>query len=95
MADRGHGDRVDHLLMKLRIGLRGSKAVLSEQPRIRQVDRVIEGSAGRVPVDHLDIFADRPFLELLPWYLDGNFTDARHVILACQAGIERKYSKTP
>ena len=65
LADRRHRDCVDHLLMELRIAFRRRPAVLGEQLLVVEIDRVVDTVRGRVDVDHFQIFADRPWLQLL------------------------------
>ncbi len=65
VLDRGHRDGVDHLLVELRVRLRGRQAVLRQQVRMVEIDRVVEDAAGRIDVDDLDVFADRARLEVV------------------------------
>ena len=59
VPDRPHRDGVDHLLVELRVALRRRQAVLRDDRRVVQVDRLVEGAAGGIVVDHLDVLAHR------------------------------------
>ena len=96
MADRRHRHRIHHLLVELRIGLRRRQPVLRQQLGVIKIDRGIDRIAGGVDVDHLDILADRPGLELLlPGNPDGHFGDADHIMLPGEAGIEGVDAQPP
>ncbi len=58
-ADGGHDHRVDHLLMELRVALRGRQAVLGHTVRVVEIDRLVKAAAGRIDIDHLQILSDR------------------------------------
>ena len=58
VADRPHRDGVDHLLVELRVALRRRQAVLRDDRRVVEVDRLVEAAARRIVVDHLDVLAD-------------------------------------
>ena len=66
VADRGHRHRVDHLLVELRVALGRREAVLGQEERVVQVDRLVELLARRVVVDDLEVFADGTGLQRLP-----------------------------
>ena len=59
MADRGHGDGIDHLLVKLRIALRRRQTILGEQGLVVEVDRIIDPVRGRIDIHDFEIFANR------------------------------------
>ena len=59
MADRGHGDGINHLLVKLRIALRRRQTTLGEKGLVVQVDRVIDPVRGRIDIHDFEIFANR------------------------------------
>jgi hypothetical protein len=95
MTNRRHRHGIDHLLVKLRIGLRGGEAVLGEQVRMIEIDRMIEDAAGRIVVDHFDVFAHRTRLEILPRNLGHDFVETGGVELRGQARIESEDAQPP
>ena len=94
VPNRGHGDRVDHLLVELRIGLRRQQAVLREQVWVVEVHRSVDHVAGGIAVHDLDVLADRPGLKRLPGYLRGDLVDRRRFQLGRQARIEGEDAQT-
>ena len=75
--------------MELGVRFRGGEAVLGEDARIVQVDRLVEGSARGVGIDHLDVLADGSRPEILfPGDADRDLADAGGVELSRKAGIE-------
>jgi hypothetical protein len=60
VADGSHRDRIDHLLVELRIALGRRQAVLSEKIWIVEIDRRIGHVACGIDIDHLDVLAHRP-----------------------------------
>ena len=65
MADRRHGDGIDHLLVELRVGFRRRQARSARAGRgsFRSTG-LIEGAAGGIGIDDLDVLADRAGLRL-------------------------------
>ena len=94
-VDRGHHDRVDHLLVKLRVAFRRRQAVLREHFRVVEVDRGVVAGARRVEVHDLDVFAARPGFEVLPRHFVGDLADQRGLQLRRQARIERVPPQQP
>src|ERR1700730_11143646 len=63
-SDGAHRHRIVHLLMELRVRLRGRETVLAQEMGMIEIDGRIAAAARRIDVDHLDIFADRAGREL-------------------------------
>jgi len=61
--DGRHCDRIDHLLMKLRIPFRRREAVLRQQIWIVQIDWWIHNSTSRIDINYFDVFAYRSNIE--------------------------------
>ena len=61
VLDRLHRHGVDHLLVELRVALRGRPAVLREQARVVQVDGLVPLARGVHVLDG-EVLADRPLL---------------------------------
>ncbi|MNC94034.1 hypothetical protein D3C83_107930 [compost metagenome] len=59
MIDGLHRDRIDHLLMELRVQLRWRQAVAGKDVRIIQVDGSVETAARRIVVDNFKIVPNR------------------------------------
>ena len=77
MLDGLHRDRVDHLLMELRVCLRWAQARSAREVRVIEVDRGVAAATRGVDVDDFDIFADRAWFEVLfPANAQGAFIDA-------------------
>ena len=60
MIDRLHGDRVDHLLMELRVELGGRQTLAGEDESFIEVDGRVKTAARRVVVDDLEVSPYRP-----------------------------------
>jgi hypothetical protein len=95
LADRGHRDGVDHLLMELRIPLRRTQTVLREHVRVVEVHRRIDHAARRIDVDHLDVFTRRAGLQVLPRQPDRDLVNRNGLQPQREAGIERIHTQTP
>jgi hypothetical protein len=91
MLDRGHRDRVDHLLVKLGIRLRWGKPVSREKVWVVKLDRVVKDAARWVDVDDLDVFPDRAWGEVFPGDGDGNLVERRGRNPRRQARVECKH----
>ena len=59
VANGRHGYGVDHLLVKLRVALRRHQPILGKQVGLVEINRRVEAVAGRVKVNHFEVFADR------------------------------------
>jgi hypothetical protein len=59
IEDGLHRHREDHLLVELRPALRQRQPVLGEQVWVVEIERFVEGPAGKVVVDDLQIFIGR------------------------------------
>ena len=91
MPDRRHRDRVDHLLMELRVRLRRRQAVLGEHALVVQVDRLVEtplaGSASTTSM----YSPTGPGLQVaFPRDRDRDLADAGRVELADTLGSKAK-----
>jgi hypothetical protein len=64
MTNGLHCDCVDQLLMELRIAFRRRTAIAGEKFRRIQINRIVEAVRGRIDIHYLDIFADRPWLQV-------------------------------
>ena len=85
-GNRGHRDCVNRLLMKRRIAFGGRTAVLAQQPRIVQIDRLVF-DAGGVLVDHLQVLAVRSLLQIVfPFHVQDHFVDGRGIQLVEKLG---------
>ena len=91
VLDRGHRDRVDHLLVKLGIRLGRRMPVSRKKVRIVEVDRIVEDAARRVDVDDLDVFPDRAGLELFPGDCDRDLVERRRRNARREARVESEY----
>ena len=97
MADRRHRDRVDHLLVELRVALRRRQAVLRHDRAVVQVDRRVEAPLGRIVVDDLEVLADRagledvlPFVVALPGNASVDLVDPGRLELDAELGSKAK-----
>jgi hypothetical protein len=89
MTDRDHGHRIDHLLMKLRIGFRRFQTVLAKDARVIQIHRIVKNAARRVGIHHFDVLPDGTGLQmLLPGDFNGDLPDPHRLELRGQAGVE-------
>jgi len=95
VADGGHGHRVHHLLVELRISLRGLQSVPRQQVGVLQVDGLVEAAAGGVEVHHLHVLAHRPGAQFLPGYLECQAVQHRRLHPRVQAGVERVHAQPP
>src|SRR3954464_2568688 len=96
MADGLHGDGIDHLLMELRVALGAGEPVLSEQERMVEIHRRVSAVGCGVDVDHLEIVADRPRLQLaLEDDGDGDLVDRGTGAADGKAGIEGESPQPP
>jgi hypothetical protein len=105
LLERPHRDRVHHLLVELRVGLRRFEAVLHRDVRVVEADRLEPDSLGsrRIDVDHFDatpgkahrmlVFVLRRAsqLQLLEPYLHGGLVLAR----ALHHRIDGKDAESP
>src|SRR5436189_5859034 len=66
VADRRHHDRIDELLMKLRITLVRIEAIRADQKAIVEIHRIVECVTRGIVIDYLDRLAHRTRGERLP-----------------------------
>ena len=95
VANRRHGDRVDHLLMELRVAFGRGQSVLREQIGVVQIHRRVEVIARRIVVDHLEIFAHRAGREVLPPGAKDNLVDEGRVHRGTCPGVEGVGAQPP
>ena len=100
MTDGAHGDGVDHLLVELRVALRGSEPVLREQAGIVEIDRRIDHAARRIDVDDFEIFSDRTRLQsvvavALPGDPNGDLLDGGRLGALGEARVECVDAQSP
>jgi hypothetical protein len=88
MTDRRHRHRVDHLLVKLWVGLGWPEPTLGEQVRVVELNGMVEDAARRVEIDHLDVLPHRPRCKLLPGNLDDDLVEGRRIEADGETWIE-------
>src|SRR5262245_27070243 len=83
--------------MELRIGLGRREPVLSSQPRVGEVHRVVKACAPWVRADHFQIIADgsrsQHAVWLLPRHLYRDLGNVQKIEIGGQEWIERKYAQ--
>jgi hypothetical protein len=96
VLDRPHRHRIHHLLVELRARLRRREPVLGEQGAVVEVDGRVEAAARGVVVDHVQVVAARPGLELrLPRHLVDDLVDRGGLELGRELRVERVAAQPP
>lgn len=88
-----HGDAVHHLLVELGVGFGGAQTALCQQADVVQVHRLVTGSARRIDVNNLEVFADRAWPQVLPGDFERELVDRGGLETGGEAGIECKDPK--
>jgi hypothetical protein len=87
------GDGINHLLMEARIPFRGIKSMIGKQQTILKIDRRVIALAGRVIIDHRDLFPGRARFERLPGDLHDDLVT--RVSVSARARIDRVNLQRP
>ena len=94
MFDSLHRNRVNHLLMELRIRFRRRQTIVSERQRPIQIDRRVADAGGRIDVNHFQVFAHRTRREIVfPNQIERSFVEPHRIRPCAEQGIERENSK--
>ena len=93
ILDRAHAHGVDHLLPERRVAIRCRQSILCEQVGAIEVDGRVHELAVFVNVDDVNIFAARPWLEILPWNPKPYFVEKRRFEARGHSGIDCKHSE--
>src|SRR5258706_2794927 len=99
VADGGHRDRIDHLLVELRIAFGRCQSILGKEIWIVEIDRRIDDVAGRIDTDYLDVFPNRSGRQrpsvgpTLPRNANNDFLDGCRLRPLRKTGIEGEYAE--